>query len=232
MRVLAVAIEDRQDLDRRAVPGDPVRCHGVEFGGLPRFDQMLAVSQQESGRPIEDVEPVASGMDLRLGVLPGCRYAHLGHDPTRRIVGPGQHPLHRAVAPPSPSGADDHVLAAVIGEQLVDGRPEPPSHAYDHARGAHQPHGHGHVHLDEADWEARAVDAELEGELLLGFVTDTARWIDELRGPDAPPVRRVLDIGSGPGVGTCELARRFPDAHVIAVDGSPAMLERATRTRR
>ena len=94
--------------------------------------------------------------------------------------------------------------------------------------GAHRPHGHGHVHLDEGDWEALAVDAELEGELLLGFVTDTARWIDELRGPDAPPVRRVLDIGSGPGVGTCELARRFPDAHVIAVDGSPAMLERAT----
>ena len=97
--------------------------------------------------------------------------------------------------------------------------------------GAHQPHGHGHghVHLDEADWAALAVDAELEGELLLSFVTDTARWIDELRGPDAPPVRRVLDIGSGPGVGTCELAQRFPGAHVIAVDGSPAMLERATR---
>ena len=142
-----------------------MRCHGVEFGGLARFDQMLAVSQQESCRPLEDVEPVASVMDL----------------PTITIVG------------------------------------------------ADRPHGHGHVHLDEADWEARAVDAELEGELLLSFVTDTARWIDELRGPVARPVRRVLDIGSGPGVGTCELARRFPDAQVIAVDGSPAMLERATR---
>jgi len=95
--------------------------------------------------------------------------------------------------------------------------------------GAHQPHGHGHVHLDEADWEALAVHAELEGELLLSFVTDTIHWIEELRGPDAAPVRRVLDIGSGPGVGTCELARGFPDAHVVAVDGSPAMLERATR---
>jgi SAM-dependent methyltransferase len=108
-------------------------------------------------------------------------------------------------------------------------RHEPPSCARSRSWETHQPHGHGHVHLDEGDWEALAVDAELEGELLLGFVTDTARWIDELRGPDAPPVRRVLDIGSGPGVGTCELARRFPDAHVIAVDGSPAMLERATR---
>jgi tRNA G46 methylase TrmB len=82
-------------------------------------------------------------------------------------------------------------------------------------------HHHGHAHFDEADWEAFSVHAELEGELLLAFVTDSAHWIAELRGPDAPPVRRVLDIGSGPGVGTCELARRFPDAHVVAVDGSP-----------
>jgi ubiquinone/menaquinone biosynthesis C-methylase UbiE len=41
-------------------------------------------------------------------------------------------------------------------------------------------------------------------------------------------VRTVLDIGSGPGVGTCELARRFPLATVIAVDSSPAMLSRVT----
>jgi SAM-dependent methyltransferase len=95
----------------------------------------------------------------------------------------------------------------------------------------HQPHSHdhGHVHLDEADWAAMASHAELEGELLLGFVTDSARWIAELRDPGAPPVRRVLDIGSGPGVGTCELARRFPFAHVVAVDSSPAMLDRTAQ---
>ncbi len=97
------------------------------------------------------------------------------------------------------------------------------------AHQAHRGHGHGHVHLDEADWEALAANAELEGELLLIFVTATAHWIDELRGRDAPPVGRVLDIGSGPGVGTCELARQFPNAHVVAVDGSPAMLAGATR---
>lgn len=90
-------------------------------------------------------------------------------------------------------------------------------------------HHHGHVHLDEADWEALAAQTELEGEVLLGFVTDTAAWVTELRGPNAAPVRRVVDIGSGPGVGTCELAKRFPDARVIAVDSSPAMLERATQ---
>jgi SAM-dependent methyltransferase len=93
----------------------------------------------------------------------------------------------------------------------------------------HAAHGSGHVHIDEADWRKLADQTEREGQLLLGFVTRTVEWVTELRGPDAPPVRRVLDIGSGPGVGTCELARLFPDAHVIAVDSSPAMLERATQ---
>ena len=90
-------------------------------------------------------------------------------------------------------------------------------------------HQHGHPHFTEADWAALAAHAELEGELFLNFVTDTAGRIAQLRGPEAPPVRRVLDIGSGPGVGTCELARMFPDAHVVAVDGSPAMLDHTTR---
>jgi len=91
------------------------------------------------------------------------------------------------------------------------------------------PHPHGPVRLDQADWEALVGQAEEEGELLLAFVTDTASWLAEVRGPDAPPARRVLDIGCGPGVGTCELARLFPDAQVIAVDASPAMLDRTAR---
>ena len=93
----------------------------------------------------------------------------------------------------------------------------------------HGGHEHGHVHLDEADWRALAAQTELEGEVLLAFVTDTAEDLKARRARDAPPVRRIIDIGSGPGVGTCELARVFPDAHVVAVDSSPAMLDRATR---
>jgi SAM-dependent methyltransferase len=88
---------------------------------------------------------------------------------------------------------------------------------------------HHHVHLDETDWLAGAEHAELEGEVLLGFVTDVATEVRGLRGLGAPPVRRVLDIGSGPGVGTCELARIYPEADVIAVDASPGMLERVVR---
>lgn len=96
---------------------------------------------------------------------------------------------------------------------------------------ADRPHHqhHDHVHMDEAHWEEWAAFTELQGEVLLAYVTDTAAWINDLRGPDAPPVRRVLDMGSGPGVGTCELARRFPGARVVAVDSSPAMLERTAQ---
>lgn len=91
------------------------------------------------------------------------------------------------------------------------------------------PHGHGHAHMDKAQEQAFADIAELEGEVLLTFVTDTAARIAELHDADAPPIRRIIDIGSGPGVGTCELARRFPEAQVIAIDRSVAMLERTTK---
>jgi trans-aconitate methyltransferase len=88
---------------------------------------------------------------------------------------------------------------------------------------------HHHVHLDEAESEAWADHMELEGEAFLSFVTETAAQVQSLRRSEAPPVRQILDIGSGPGVGTCELARRFPDAIVIAVDSSLAMIDRVTR---
>lgn len=71
-----------------------------------------------------------------------------------------------------------------------------------------------------------AAQLELEGEVLLPYVTEVATRVAELCRQDGFEVRRVLDIGSGPGVGTCELARSFPSAVVVAVDGSAALLER------
>jgi SAM-dependent methyltransferase len=38
---------------------------------------------------------------------------------------------------------------------------------------------------------------------------------------------RVIDVGSGPGVAACLLAQRFPDAEVVAADGTPELLEHA-----
>ena len=87
-------------------------------------------------------------------------------------------------------------------------------------------HHHGPVHLDEGHWEEHLAQTEREGELLAGFVTGAAERVRDLRSSGAAPVRRVLDVGSGPGVGTCELARLFPEAQVVALDGSPATLAR------
>ncbi len=66
------------------------------------------------------------------------------------------------------------------------------------------------------------------------------RW-EERRGPedlgslaaaldrlDGPP-RRVVDIGTGTGLAARLLARRFPDAEVVAVDLSAGMVEEAGR---
>jgi SAM-dependent methyltransferase len=74
---------------------------------------------------------------------------------------------------------------------------------------------------------------EREGEVLLPL---TGRVVDRVQRATTGAGRavgRVLDLGCGPGVGSCLLAERFPEAVVIAADSAPAMLDgarqRATR---
>lgn len=98
-------------------------------------------------------------------------------------------------------------------------------HAHDHRHGDTQGHHHG---PGDPDWDVMGPLLEQNAELSSEQYTQAARWISGL--PDAPKVRRVLDIGSGPGVVSCLLAEAFPDAEVVAVDGTPALLER-TRAR-
>lgn len=108
-----------------------------------------------------------------------------------------------------------------------------PAHTHRHGDSHSQghPHGHtpGHAHnavADDLDWERLAGHLEASGELHLPAHRDTAARLRELLGPGRE-VRRVLDIGSGPGVMTCVFAEAFPDAEVVAVDGTPALLDRA-----
>lgn len=91
---------------------------------------------------------------------------------------------------------------------------------------AREGHGHGHHQLHQDDWDAAGARLESEAELGLGFLEEAANWLAQLAGDR--PVRRILDIGSGPGVGSCVLAARFPDAETVAVDGSAPLLERAS----
>jgi SAM-dependent methyltransferase len=94
-------------------------------------------------------------------------------------------------------------------------------------------HRHDHDHetttSHDLTFESPAMvdDAELEGDVLAGLVAQAISVVADLCGRNGVEVRHVLDIGCGPGVGTCDLARRFGSASVVAVDGSAAMLDRA-----
>ncbi|WP_371633936.1 methyltransferase domain-containing protein [Streptomyces sp. NBC_01259] len=101
-------------------------------------------------------------------------------------------------------------------------------HDSSHGHGHRHESGHAHHHGSDLDWDAIGPLLEKNAELSTGQYTEAARWIAGL--PGAPEVRRVLDIGSGPGVVACLLAEVFPEAEVVAVDGTPALLER-TRDR-
>ncbi|KUJ64796.1 SAM-dependent methyltransferase [Streptomyces albus subsp. albus] len=75
--------------------------------------------------------------------------------------------------------------------------------------------------MNEFDWAAMADLLELEGETDSPYVRQALGELADL----AP--RRILDIGSGPGVAACRMAEAFPEAEVTAVDGTPELLARA-----
>lgn len=95
-----------------------------------------------------------------------------------------------------------------------------------HGQGHGHGHGHSHGHDTDIDWVAMADQLESSGALRLPALRATAARLRELFGP-AHEVRRILDVGSGPGVLTCVLAEEFPAAEVVAVDGSRPLLDRA-----
>ncbi|WP_336322002.1 class I SAM-dependent methyltransferase [Streptomyces lavendofoliae] len=91
-------------------------------------------------------------------------------------------------------------------------------------------HHHGHHHHDDThmDWSEMLPLLENGAELQSELYRRAAAWLGELL--PAAGVRRVLDVGSGPGVLSCLLAEAFPYAEVVAVDATPELLER-TRER-
>jgi ubiquinone/menaquinone biosynthesis C-methylase UbiE len=88
-------------------------------------------------------------------------------------------------------------------------------------------HAHSH-HVDDFDWDAMVASAELDAEVLLPLLDGVTSALDDIARSDTLGIRRILDVGSGPGVATCRLAERFGDATVMAVDGSSEMLASVT----
>lgn len=100
------------------------------------------------------------------------------------------------------------------------GTPAPaPAHTPSHA------HTHAHSHDTEIDWEAMAEHLTTAGEVEMPALRATAGRLRGLLG--GREVRRVLDVGSGPGVMTCVFAEEFAVAEAVAVDGSQPLLDRA-----
>ncbi|QGZ51815.1 methyltransferase domain-containing protein [Streptomyces sp. QHH-9511] len=88
-------------------------------------------------------------------------------------------------------------------------------------------HRHHHHHDDSAhvDWAEMAALLERQAEIESPLYAEAADWLATL--VPAVGVRRILDVGSGPGVLTSLLAEAFPAAEAVAVDGTAPLLERA-----
>jgi SAM-dependent methyltransferase len=97
------------------------------------------------------------------------------------------------------------------------------AHGHRAARGpaTHGPatHGPGHDHDEEALTEL----LDLDGEVLRDLLDEATAWIAAAA---QPPVTHIIDLGAGTGTGTFALLRRFPGAHVTAVDLDASRLER------
>ena len=84
-----------------------------------------------------------------------------------------------------------------------------------------------HPHGDTFDLERVAAALEVEGELTAGLADEAIALCADRFATAGHTIRRVIDLGCGPGVATARLAEEFPSATVVAVDGSAAMLARA-----
>lgn len=91
----------------------------------------------------------------------------------------------------------------------------------------HHTHSPGHPHTHHEAGLADLLD--LDAEVLGAYLDEVTAWAE----PYAPVRPRVIaDVGAGTGTGSVALARRFPDAEIVAVDRSASMLDRVRATAR
>lgn len=87
--------------------------------------------------------------------------------------------------------------------------------------------------LPEAGPTRKQFDRAARSFASASFIHDEARrrLLERLAGFRVEQARRIVDLGSALGQGAAALAERFPDARVIALDASRAMLGRAVAGR-
>ena len=113
---LAVAVEDHDEFCRAVAGCEAVRGHGGELGNLAGLDDDLAFAEQQSHPPLDDEEPVVTGMDSLRRRPVGRLEPHLDRD--RGAGRPAQHP-GRALARAARRRSDDHVVVATHVEEGV-----------------------------------------------------------------------------------------------------------------
>jgi SAM-dependent methyltransferase len=99
------------------------------------------------------------------------------------------------------------------------------SHPHHHEPALADDHGAADDHGDHGNEAALTELLDLDGEVLQSYLDDLTGWIAATA---QPPVTRIIDLGSGTGTGTLALLRRFPQAHVTAVDLAAERLARLT----
>ena len=98
-----------------------------------------------------------------------------------------------------------------------------------HGSHDHGSHDHGSHDHDSVDWDAMGESLEEEGTVIAPMLEEILGWVDTIVGDDGRAPRRILDVGSGPGVGTVSMLQRWPDAEAVAVDAGQELLARADR---
>ncbi|MFB7937158.1 class I SAM-dependent methyltransferase [Streptomyces sp. NPDC056049] len=131
-----------------------------------------------------------------------------------------------APAPPAHDHGPGHAPHASheghgTGTGHSHGPTDAPSHGHSHGDSHSHSHGDGAGH----DWGRLAPLLERQAEVAGTAYREAAAWLGTL--VPASGVRRLLDVGSGPGVVTTLLAEAFPYAEAVAVDATPELLERA-----
>lgn len=147
---------------------------------------------------------MVTGLPPRVGRVT-TRLSTLGGD-----GGAGSQPVRQAPYRPGPPGARTRPMAAH------------PHHHHHH----HHHHDHRKAPGDR-DWADFGAQLELEADVLSPYLDEATSVLASLARDGALPVRRIVDLGSGPGGAATALAGAFPEAEVLALDRTPALLDLA-----